>query len=156
MADFQILNRGKLGQQQDSGSMLSDGIDKSRAAITTNQYQSKMRRKRRDADLLEAVKQIDVHADPAMQAAILEWVSDAYDERGGGRPIGLFSRCYLGHPYCDHRMDLAGSIIEHYTLSEEPPHPYDKARSLAASAAYAFIEVYSDGEVIAVRDDGTV
>jgi len=156
MADFNILNRGKLGQEHDSGSILNSGVDKSRAAITTTQYQKKMRHTRRSADLMEALKQIDMQTDPAMQAAIMQWVGEAYEERGGGRPVGLFSRCYLGDPYCDHRMDLSGSIIEHYTFNQEPPAPYNQARGLASNMAYAYIEIYSDGEVIPVRDDGTV
>ena len=33
--------------------------------------------------------------------------------------------------------------------------PYRQARALARSPAYAYIEVYSDGELVPVREDGT-
>jgi hypothetical protein len=115
-----------------------------------------MRRTRRSAELMEAMQQIDVQTDPAMKTAIMEWVNAEYDKRGGGKLIGLFGKCYLGHPYCDHRMDLSGSIIEHFTQQDSVPPPYQQARAYAASSAYAFIEVYDDGEVIPVYQDGSV
>jgi hypothetical protein len=52
-------------------------------------------------------------------------------------------------------MDITGSIIEHYKLGEPVPPMYAQARTLAASGAYAFIEVYADGTAVPVRPDGT-
>jgi hypothetical protein len=152
MADeFRVVSRSKIDK-----ALLSNTVDASRAAITTTSTERKNRKKQRSADLIEAVRQIDVQADPAMKQAIMDWVQAEYDSRGGGILVGLFSKCYLGHPYVDHKMDIAGTIIEHYRLDQNVPPPFAGARSLAASGAYAFIEVYADGEVIPVRNDGTV
>jgi len=68
----------------------------------------------------------------------------------------LFSRCYLGRPFIDHRLDLSFNIVDHYKSGEAVPPPYDAARALAANEAYAYIEVYADGELVPVREDGTV
>jgi hypothetical protein len=154
MDEFTILNRGTTERQADQ--LSSKGLDTSKSVITAGQHEKKMRKVRRSQDLIEAVRQVDVQTDPAMKAAIIDWVNAEYEKRGGGKLIGLFSKCYLGHPYCDHRMDLAGTIVEHYQIGEEVPPAYASARPLAASNAYAYIEIYGDGEVIPVRFDGTV
>jgi hypothetical protein len=155
MSDFKIVNRNKSNQ---SGNILNRGskIDETKGKVITTPLQEKNRKTRRSADLIEAVKQIDVQTDPAMKQAIIDWVHAEYDKRGGGELIGLFSKCYLGHPYCDHRMDISGSIIEHYKIDENVPPAYARARPLAASGSYAYVEVYADGAVIPVRADGTV
>ena len=70
-------------------------------------------------------------------------------------PIGIVSKCYLGDPYEVHTLDVAGSIIEHYESYRSMPSGMEKARSLAKSGFYAFIEVYSHA-LRAVKEDGTV
>jgi len=113
------------------------------------------RRVTRTADLVESVQRLDTTTDPAMAQAILRWIQDEYDSRQGGVILGLFSRCYLGAPYVDHRLDLSGGLIlEHFTGAETPPGPFQAARPFARSDAYTFIEVYDDGTVIPVRADG--
>lgn len=70
-------------------------------------------------------------------------------------PIGVVSKCFLGHPYEVHILDLAASqIIEHYKRGEAMPGDYEKARTLAMHNAYAIVEVYRD-KMILIRDDGT-
>jgi len=70
-------------------------------------------------------------------------------------PIGIVSKCFLGHPYEVHILDLtATQIIEHYKRGEAMPGDYEKARTLALHNAYAVIEVYRD-KMILIRDDGT-
>jgi hypothetical protein len=152
VSDFNILNRGKQKNVLSTGGI----SDETKSKVTVSQQEKKNRKLRRSADLLEAVKQIDVQTDPEMKKAILDWVEAEYNERGGGQLIGLFSKCYLGHPYCDHRMDLSGSIIEHYKVDENVPPAYARARALAKSDLYAYIEVYADGTVMPVRHDGSV
>ncbi|MDR0513535.1 MAG: hypothetical protein LBG81_00025 [Coriobacteriaceae bacterium] len=153
--EFRLLNRNNNANKI-SGQLAPNQVDTSKSTITTTQHQKKMRRMRRSEELMEAMRQIDVQSDPAMKKAIMEWVESEYDKRGGGKLIGLFGKCYLGHPYCDHRMDLSGSIIEHFKADDPVPPPYKEARAYAASSAYAFIEVYDDGEVIPVHNDGKV
>jgi hypothetical protein len=36
------------------------------------------------------------------------------------------------------------------------PEPFSKARMLARSGGYAFVEVFSDGLILPVLEDGTV
>lgn len=109
----------------------------------------------RSGELMETVQRLDTTTDPATALAIMQWINDEYEARQGGTLVGLFGKCYLGHPYVDHRMDLSGGhILEHYQRSEEPPGPYRAARPFARSDAYTFIEVYDDGAVIPIRTDG--
>lgn len=70
-------------------------------------------------------------------------------------PIGIVSKCYLGAPYEVHTLDLTGAIIEHYESFRSMPGSLEKARSLALSGYYAFIEVYHHA-LRAVKTDGTV
>lgn len=69
--------------------------------------------------------------------------------------LGIVSKCYLGEPYEVHSLDMAGQIIEHYKRGQVMPGGLERARNLAASGSYAYIEVYS-GHCCAVADDGSV
>ncbi|WP_120004382.1 hypothetical protein [Nesterenkonia muleiensis] len=121
---------------------------------TAARYAVNNRKYVRSQDLVQVVQQLDVSNDPQWTQAVMQWVRDYYDAQGGGTIIGLFSTCYLGSPYLDHKMDLLGNIIEHYPSHETPPRPFSSARTLARSAAYEFIEIYDDGTVTPVRADG--
>jgi len=126
-------------------------------AVTPSATQTLMARKRklrRSEDLMRAVAQVDVTTDPATQRELLEWINAVYEDRGGGPLIGLFSHCYLGHPFIDHKLDFGGRIIQHYTPHDQVPPGFEAARPLARSTAYAFIEVYADGMVVPIRPDG--
>ena len=47
-------------------------------------------------------------------------------------PLGIVSKCYLGHPYEVHVLDLSGTqIINHYKIGEPLPALLEKARNLA-------------------------
>lgn len=123
-------------------------------AAKTTPYEQKRRLDRRSPELIEAVHRLDHTQDPIYRAQLLEWIESAYADRMGGILVGLFSRCYLGEPYIDHRMTVAGGIVEHYTPSDSVPDAYREARTLARSPAYAYIEIYADGAIVPVRDDG--
>ena len=70
-------------------------------------------------------------------------------------PLGIVSKCFLGHPYEVHTLDLIGSqIIKHYKATESMPADFEKARAVARHEAYALVEVYSD-RLILIRLDGT-
>lgn len=109
----------------------------------------------RSRELLDALSKLDVTTDDRSRQAVLKFVGDLYSEAGGGVPIGLFAKCWLGTPYLDHIVDLGGSIVRHFKHNETVPSVYAAARPLARNDAYAFIEVYSDGTVIPVRSDGS-
>ena len=71
-------------------------------------------------------------------------------------PLGIVAKCFLGHPYEVHTLDLSGSqIIKHYKTGETMEADFEKARVVARHHAYALVEVYTD-KMILVRDDGTV
>ncbi len=70
-------------------------------------------------------------------------------------PLGILSKCFLGHPYEVHTLDLSGSqIIKHYKISETMDAEFEKARSIAKHNAYAMVEIYKD-KIILIREDGT-
>ena len=104
---------------------------------------------------MQAVRNLDMTQDAAYRANLISWIEQAYIDRMGGLLIGLFARCHLGEPYIDHRMTVAGRIVEHYTPSDTVPDLYREARALARSPVYAYIEVYGDGELVPVLEDGT-
>ena len=70
-------------------------------------------------------------------------------------PSGIVSKCYLGDPYEVHTLDVTGQIIEHYETYRKMPGIMEKARGLARSGSYSFIEVYPNA-LCAVKADGTV
>ena len=110
---------------------------------------------RRTEDMLEAHHQFDVAPSEQARAEIVEWLNEVYEARGAGQLIGIFSRCYLGAPYVDHRLDLLGNILEHYRPNDPLPAGLDAARALISSGQYSHIEVYSDGMILPIRRDGT-
>jgi hypothetical protein len=70
-------------------------------------------------------------------------------------PLGIVSKCFLGHPYEVHILDLSGSqIIKHFKISEAMPGDFEKARTLALHDSYVFIEVYTD-KLVLIRADGS-
>lgn len=109
----------------------------------------------RQGELIDAVLRIDTTTDPAALGDFMEWIREQYAVRQGGTLVGLFGRCYLGSPYVDHQMTLSGSILEHFTPSDDPPPLFVPARGLARTNAYCFIEVYDDGLIVPIRRDGT-
>jgi uncharacterized protein YrrD len=69
--------------------------------------------------------------------------------------LGIVAKCFLGHPYEVHTLDLSGSqIIKHYKTSELMEADFEKARTVAKHNAYVLIEVYKD-KMILIREDGT-
>jgi hypothetical protein len=70
-------------------------------------------------------------------------------------PLGIVSKCFLGHPYEVHKLDLSSrQIIKHYKISETMEADFENARTLAKHNAYALVEVYKD-KIILIREDGT-
>lgn len=88
--------------------------------------------------------------------ALLEAVREEFGEAAlADLPIGIVSKCYLGHPFEVHTLDLGGTqIIQHFKSNETMPGEFEKARTLAKHNAYCFIEVYKD-KLVLIREDGT-
>lgn len=89
-------------------------------------------------------------------AELVQKLKDEFGELGIVEyPLGIVSKCYLGHPYEVHVLDLSGTqIIEHYKHGEVLPALLEKARNLALNNSYAMIEVYLS-KMILVKADGT-
>jgi hypothetical protein len=94
--------------------------------------------------------------DEATRHEVAKWIGEQYVAEYGSALLGMVAVCYLGPPYVDHRLDLFGGIIDHFAASEPMPAPYEAARMLARSGAYAFVEIHSDGRIVPVTDDGSV
>lgn len=113
-------------------------------------------RQPRHAGLFQAVHQLDsADLDEVTRAELSSWVSEQYAGTYGGVPVGFVAVCHLGPPYVDHYMNLMLSIVDHFAATDTMPSPFGEARMLARNAAYAFIEVHSDGLLVPVRPDGT-
>lgn len=110
----------------------------------------------RHSGLFEAVHRLDTQIDEASRRQLAAWITDQYATDYGDIPLGFLARCYLGAPYVDHRLDLLQSIAEHFTPDSTVPAPFDRARTLARSASYEFVEVYASGTLVPVRTDGSV
>ncbi|MEU6100617.1 hypothetical protein [Streptomyces flaveolus] len=110
----------------------------------------------RPRSLREALHRLDAGLDDHACRSLAEWIREEYTTTYGAVPLGFVARCYLGPPYVDHMLNLFGVIVRHFAPAEPMPDPYSSARMLARSGGYAYIEVYSDGLILPVLEDGTV
>jgi hypothetical protein len=111
---------------------------------------------RRGARLLDSVRKLDTGLDERACRALADWIRDEYASAHSDVPLGFVARCYLGPPYVDHQLSLLHVIVRHFAAAEPMPEPFAAARMTARSGGYAYVEVYSDGLILPVLDDGTV
>lgn len=115
-------------------------------------------RQRRSGQFIEQITKIDAgqhtHDRAALDSVIAAISAEFPDINASQRPLGIVSKCYLGHPYEVHVCDLVGEILEHFEIGRAMPGLFERARSLARHDNYSFIEVYTD-TLIAVSADGT-
>lgn len=149
-----IVQADALGDQLRIPSGRVEDIARERQVVPET-YALKRRQARRSSELVRAVAQLDLTTDPQTLRELMAWVDEQYKEREGGTLLGLFGKCYLGHPFVDHRMSLERGILDHYSPADTVPAAFTAARPFARSAAYRYIEVYGDGSIIPIRDDGT-
>lgn len=111
----------------------------------------------RSTELLDAMRRrIDAGLDDQACRALADWVREQYTASYGEVPLGFVSICHLGPPYVDHILNVFGVITRHFAPAEPMPEPFSGARMLARSGGYAFVEVFSDGLILPVLEDGTV
>lgn len=110
----------------------------------------------RSGKLLDAVGRLDARLDEQACRSLAEWVREQYTTAYGSVPLGFVARCHLGPPYVDHQLNLFHVIVRHFAPAEPMPEPFSAARMLARSGGYAYVEVYDDGLILPVLDDGTV
>jgi hypothetical protein len=120
------------------------------------ELQARLRQKRSSA-YVEAMTRLDagghVHSAATTQALIDAIRAELPDVQIDALPLGIISKCYLGVPYEVHTLNCTGNIIQHYKSGEPLTQGMERARSLARSGHYAFIEVYTD-KLIAVSLSG--
>ncbi|MFF7387876.1 hypothetical protein ACFZAE_05350 [Streptomyces scabiei] len=126
------------------------------APSTTGPAASRQLFATRTPELLGRLRRLDAAVDDASVRDIASWLHEQYVSRGAPVPVGFVAPCLLGSPYVDHRLGLDGRILGHCAAHDEMPPPFDAARMLARSGAYAFVEVYADGLVLPVLPDGSV
>lgn len=114
--------------------------------------------KKRSQQYLRLIAGLDAHTltDTQGMEALVQAIQEEFGTAAlASLPLGIVAKCFLGHPYEVHTLDLSGShIIHHYKTSETMEAHFEKARVLAQHNAYAMVEVYTD-KLILVREDGT-
>lgn len=114
--------------------------------------------KKRSGKYLDFIAQLD--AKSLTDTKGMEELLNAIQKEFGtaelaGLPLGIVSKCFLGHPYEVHTLDLSRSqIIRHYKTNEPMDGDFEKARTLAKHNAYSMVEIYKD-KMILIREDGT-
>ena len=131
---------------------------KNKTQLNQMQIQRVLNRKR-SSQYVEAMQRLDAgghmhnqHQVQALIDIIREEMPEIEIDMG---PVGIVSKCYLGAPYEVHSLDVLGNIIEHYETWRPMPEGMEKARRLAASGMYSFIEIYRH-EMRAVSANGNV
>lgn len=153
-----IFDSGGQGKQDPFGPLRSLGLRKSAEETGlkgVDRLAAASRKFRRPHQLRQVIQQLDLYVDPQGLKDAIDWIKQQYDVHDIEGLAGLFSRCYLGHPYVDHRMTIAGGILEHYEPKDLVPAPYSAARVLAANPSYDYIEIYADGQMIPIYQDGS-
>lgn len=110
----------------------------------------------RPAEMLDAVRRLDASLGEKALRQTVEWLREQYSTESGTVLLGFVAKCHLGRPYVDHQVGLDGAILRHFAPGEAMPEPFNGARMLARSGAYAYIEVYDKGLVLPIMGDGTV
>ena len=160
MARFQVQFQDPKQKQQtrQTNADLLMNTPKQKTAMSQMQVERVLNRKR-SKEYMDAMTRLDAgghmhnqHKVDALLEVIRAEMPEIEIDMG---PIGIVSKCYLGAPYEVHTLDLFGSIIEHYESYRSMPATLEKARNLALSGYYEFVEVYHHA-LRAVKADGTV
>lgn len=127
-----------------------------RSRLNPLELQARLRQKRTTA-YVEAMTRLDagghVHGKAATDALMAAIRAEFPDVQIDAWPVGIIAKCFLGAPYEVHTLEATGGIIQHFKGGESLPQGMERARSLARSGHYAFIEVYTD-KLIAVGVNG--
>lgn len=140
--------------------LLNSGKTNQKSKTRLNQMQmERVLNKRRSKSYVSAMKRLDAGGRMHNQRQVEELIKLIQEElpeiEVDAFPIGIVAQCFLGAPYQVHTLDVTGGIIEHYETYRPLPGMLEKARHLASSGYYAFIEVYNTA-LRAVKEDGTV
>lgn len=158
MMNLEATQQKERSQVELSLDLRQKTSSKSKAKLSQMEIDRVLARKR-SKEYMEAITRLDAgghmhnqHKVNAIIEIIRQEMPEIEIDMG---PLGIVSKCYLGAPYEVHTLDIAGQIIEHYETFRSMPGMLEKARSLAKSSSYEFIEVYAHA-LRAVKSDGTV
>lgn len=144
-----LINRRK-------NSLLTKVNENTRAPISTS---VSTLREKRSKSYLELVQKIDVGQGSLSKKELDQLIQDLKQQFPVMDSLhlleGIVAKCYLGDDFEVHTLDLKLDIMRHYKFHEILPHNLEKARTLAASPFYAYIEIYSNC-LCAVHTDGSV
>lgn len=136
----------------------NDGFSRKENIMTGTAISQKTLLKNRSANYINLMSKFDTIVSTETRG-IDQLINIIQEEFGNAElvsfPIGILSKCYLGHPFDVHTLDLSGNnIVRHFKVSEPLPDGFEKARSLAVHNSYALIEIYKDC-IVLVRSDGS-
>ncbi len=126
---------------------------------TEKMVMDRLLRKKRSKRYMDAIHSLDagghVHNQDKVND-IIDAIREEFPEvEINGVMLGIISKCYLGHSYEVHTLDVTGQIIEHYQTGQKMPGDLERARTIAMRGGYDFIEVYIDC-LRCVSSNGTV
>lgn len=152
--------------QSKSAAFLSTAQNSTQSSVQRQQIQhtdkmktDKILRKTRSKKYIDAMSKLDAGGHVHNQSKVNEIIdairSEFPEVEINGILLGVVSKCYLGNPYEVHTLDMTDEIVEHYKCGQVLPCGMEKARSIALSDRYEFIEVYVDC-CRAISPNGTV
>lgn len=155
-----FLSPKEKTQEKAAQELRLDSRQTQKQGTKLNQMQiDRILNRKRSKAYMDAVSRLDAGGHMHNETLVREIIDAIRDEMPEIEidmgPIGIVSKCYLGAPYEVHTIDVAGGIIEHYEKGRPLPSGMERARKLAASEFYVFIEVYHTS-LRAVKKDGTV
>ncbi|MED3997540.1 hypothetical protein P4647_23390 [Peribacillus frigoritolerans] len=116
-------------------------------------------RQKRSQEYVQAMTKLDTGGVTYSKSSIDELLQAIHNEfpelEPYQYPVGIIAKCYLGHPFEVHTLDLKLDIINHYKKGEAMPQLLDRGRGLALHPSYEFIEIFSDS-LRAVTNNGDV
>lgn len=148
-------------REEQTSSLLSMSIAKTEEQLSEKEQMmaDKILRKKRSKRYMEMLHKLDVGGHTQNQSTIDEMMQEIrleFPEMDiNGILLGYVSICYLSEPYEVHTLDMIQGIVQHYKCGEALPDGMEKARGIAMSGSYEFIEVYSSC-CRAVSADGSV
>jgi hypothetical protein len=143
-----MLKTPEQTQQDSILSATNNQTEKRQAQQMDKMRLDRLLRRTRSKTYIDALHKLDAGGHAHNQNKVDDIINAIRNEfpevELGGVLLGYVSICYLGEPYEVHTLDVTGGIIEHYKTGHSLPGGMEKARGIAMSGGYDFIEVYAD------------
>lgn len=143
-----LMLRQSLDQRQTNNVLNIEQSQKQHNQQMDKMNLDRLLRRARSKEYMDALHMLDAGGHVNNQKKVSEIINTIRNEfpeiEISSVLLGFVSKCYLGHPYEVHTLDMTGQIIEHYKAGQILPGGLEKARSIALRGGYDFIEVYVD------------